>query len=338
MITHYLIAGGLVILSGLFSGLTLGMFSLKTSFLERKIEVGDKRAKRIYSVRKNGSLLLCTLLLGNTAVNAVLSIFLGSIASGIVAAITATGLIVIVGEILPQAYFHKYAMSFSYYLVWYIRFFQIVLYPITKPLSLLVDKMLGEEIQDGLSKRELGEIVKSQEDSPASPIDEDEERIILGALSFSDKTAKDIATPETVCYYLNENTEINQSALEEIHKKGFSRIPIYSETPDNMIGLLYVKDLLTVIGDEKTYTTGELHRKAKLFSIDENTKLDVLFNELIKRKVHLALLYDEFGCFSGIVTLEDIIEEILSVEIVDEQDQVEDMQKFALSQSQARNR
>ena len=92
-----------------------------------------------------------------------------------------------------------------------------------------------------------------------------------------------------------------------------------------------------MIGDPKTYNVGEICRTSYLCKVDESTRLDSLFNELIRQKVHLALLYDEFGCFSGIVTLEDIIEEILSVEIVDEQDQVTDMQKFAMSKSQTRN-
>jgi metal transporter CNNM len=337
MLDDYFIVAGLVILSGLFSGLTLGMFSLNISDLETKIELGDKDAKSIYSVRKNSFLLLCTLLLGNTAVNSTLSIFLGSIASGVVAGFVATGLIVVIGEILPQAAFNKHAMKFCARLVWFVKFFQIVFYPITKPLSVGLNALLGDEDHAVLSKREIGEIVKKQEDTPESPIDEDEERIILGALSFSDKLASDIATPATVCYYLNQDTEINQTLLEELRTKGFSRIPIYNDTPDNMVGLLYVKDLITIIGDEKEYTAKEIVRTTKLFKIDESTKLDVLFNELIKRKIHLALLYDEFGCFAGIVTLEDIIEEILSVEIVDEQDQVEDMQEFALKKSQSRN-
>ncbi len=336
MLVEYFIVIGLVLLSGLFSGLTLGMFSLNISDLETKIELDDKQAKRIYSVRKNSFLLLCTLLLGNTAVNATLSIFLGTIASGVIAGFVATGLIVILGEILPQAAFSKHAMKFCARLVWFVKIFQFIFYPVTKPLSLILHNILGAEDHAVLSKREIGEIVKKQEDTPESPIDEDEERIILGALSFSDKLASDIATPATVSYYLNEDTEINQALLEELKTKGFSRIPIYSETPDNMVGLLYIKDLITVIGNDKEYTVSEIARTAKLFKIEETTKLDVLFNELIKRKVHLALLYDEFGCFAGIVTLEDIIEEILSVEIVDEQDQVEDMQEFALKKSQSR--
>ena len=128
MLSNYFIVFGLVVLSGLFSGLTLGMFSLNITDLETKIELGDKRAKSIYSVRKNSFLLLCTLLLGNTAVNAALSIYLGSIASGLIAGFVATGLIVILGEILPQATFSKHAMAFCSRLVWFVQIFQLLFY------------------------------------------------------------------------------------------------------------------------------------------------------------------------------------------------------------------
>jgi metal transporter CNNM len=99
-----------------------------------------------------------------------------------------------------------------------------------------------------------------------------------------------------------------------------------------------VKDLIKLIGQTKTISVGEISRKNKILKVDEDIKLDILFNELIKSKIHLAILYDEFGAFSGIITLEDIVEEILSVEIVDEQDEFTDMQKVAKDKSKLRHR
>lgn len=337
MLSQYLIVIGLIVLSGLFSGLTLGMFSLNPDDLETKAELGDKRAAAIYPVRKNTRLLLCTLLLGNTAVNASLSIYLGTVAPGLIAGLIATGAIVLLGEILPQALFNRYALKLGYYFIWYIKLFTIVLFPVAKPLAMLLDKIFGDEGREVISKTELGHIVKKQENTPESPIDADEERIILGALSFSDKAAADIATPATVTYCLNQEYLLDNNLLDEIRRNGFSRIPVYEENPDNMVGMLYAKDLLNLIGDEKNYSVGEMSRSTKIFKVEETTKLDSLFNEMIKQKIHLALLYDEFGCFAGIITLEDIIEEILAVEIVDEQDRVTDMQKFARSKSRLRN-
>ena len=110
----YFIVLVLVSFSALFSGLTLGFFSLNRDDLQRKSELGDKKAKKIYSIRKRGNLLLTTLLVGNVAVNATLSIYLGSIASGFIAGIIATGLIVVFGEIVPQATFSRFALMLRY--------------------------------------------------------------------------------------------------------------------------------------------------------------------------------------------------------------------------------
>ena len=120
----------LILLSGLFSGLTLGLLGLNKSELERKIKLGDKKAKRVYNIRKNGNLLLCTLLLGNVAVNSALAIFLGSITNGILAGVMATGLIVIFGEILPQATISRYALTVGYHSFWMVKFFIFLLYPV----------------------------------------------------------------------------------------------------------------------------------------------------------------------------------------------------------------
>jgi metal transporter CNNM len=324
----YLIVISLVILSGIFSGLTLGLFSLGKTSLERKIKLGDKRAVKIYSIRKNSSLLLCTLLLGNVAVNSSMAIFLGNIATGFIAGIVSTGLIVVFGEILPQAMFARHAMSVGYRTVWLVKVFIVLLYPIAKPLAIMLDKILGEENPVIWSKDEISEIIRHHEDSPDSPIDSDEERIILGALTFSEKEAHDIMTPKTVVYYLNIITPITQSLLNEIKEKGYSRIPVFENNPDNMTGILFTKDLLG-LDLSKDFIIKHLVRKDKFINVDWSIKLDNLMDKLIKSKVHMAYVYDEFGAFNGIVTLEDIIEEIIKVEIMDEADKIDNLQKFA---------
>lgn len=308
--------------------MTLGMFSLGLTSLERKIKLGDKKAAKIYQVRKNGSLLLVTLLLGNVAVNSAMAIFLGSIATGLIAGIVSTALIVVFGEILPQAMFSRYALSIGSKFVWIVRFFIILLFPIGKPLSMLLDFILGHEMPAIWSKQEIQEIIKHHEDSPDSTIDEDEERIILGALTFSDKTAVDIMTPKTVIYYLNDQKVIDQQLLDEIREKGFSRIPVYNQQTDNMTGILYSKDLIG-LNNETEIKVADMVLENEVVSVDAKTKLDYLFNHLIKKRVHMAFIFNEFGVFYGIVTLEDIIEEILKIEIVDEDDKVDNMQLLA---------
>jgi len=190
----YLIIVFLIILSGIFSGLTIGFFSLNKSDLKRKAKLNNDIAKKVYAIRKNGNLLLSTLLIGNVAVNSALSIFLGSITSGLLAGILATSLIVIFGEIIPQASFSRNAMFWGYKFSFFVRIVILILYPITFVIAKSLDKILGAELPTIYSKKELIKIIEEHEDSPQSDLDADEEKILKGALTFSDKVAEDIMT------------------------------------------------------------------------------------------------------------------------------------------------
>lgn len=328
---NYLIVTVLIILSGCFSGLTLGFFSLNISSLERKIKLGDIRAAKVYPIRRRGNLLLCTLLIGNVAVNSTAAIFLGDISSGLVAGITSTVLIVIFGEILPQAFFSRYALTLGAKTVWLVKIFIFLMYPIAYPLSLILDKILGEELQTIWSKHEIKEIIKHHEKNEASDIDEDEERIMIGALSFSEVLVKKIMTPKPVLYKLEKAQILDKATLTEIREKGFTRIPVYDKSEDKLVGILYSKDLIGLFEENKMVE--DYISKISPISAKDTMRLDTLMNHFITKKVHIAFVYDEYTTFIGVVTLEDIIEEILKVEIMDEVDTIADMQHFALEQS-----
>lgn len=329
---EYIIVTVLVLLSGAFSGLTLGFFSLNVTSLERKVKLGDKRAIKIYPIRKKGNLLLCTLLIGNVAVNSAAAIFLGEISSGLTAGILSTILIVIFGEILPQAFFSRYALTLGAKTVGLVKTFIFIMFPIAYPLSVILDKLLGHEIQTIWSKREIKEIIKFHKGNEASDIDNDEERIILGALSFSETMANKIMTPTTVVYALEKDVVLDENRLLEIKNKGFTRVPIYDKLLDNPIGTLFVKDLIGIQANNKT-VYDYLSSKQPIF-VKNDIRLDDLMNRFIHEKVHLAFIFNEFGSFTGIVTLEDVIEEIIKIEIVDEIDATIDMQKYALENFQ----
>lgn len=322
----YIIIICLLALSAMFSGLTLGLLSLNLTDLERKIKLGDADAKKVYPIRKKGNLLLCTLLMGNVAVNSALSIFLGGLASGVLAGIIATGLIVVFGEIVPQAACSRHALRVGAKTVGLVKIFIFIFYPISWPLAKSLDKLLGAELPTVWSKHELKEIIKYHEDSPQSSLDSDEERIILGALSFSEKTAADVMTPRIIVFALDEETVINEKIISVIKKQGFTRIPVYSGQLDNIIGIMYVDDL---IGIKTEVKVKDLYRKNNIVAVLKDEKLDTLFNKLIQARVHIAFVYDKHGMFCGVATLEDIIEEIMHVEIVDEADKVVDLRAEA---------
>jgi metal transporter CNNM len=313
----YIISGLLVLLSGLFSGLTIGLMSLNKTELQRKMKLGDVDAKKVYSVRKNGNFLLSTLLLGNVAVNTALSIFLGDIASGFIGGIIATALIVILGEIIPQALFSRYALRVGGALVFVVKFFMIVLAPVSYPIAWILDKALGKEIPTVWSREEIKEIVRFHQLSKSSDIDKDEERIVLGALSFSERRVKDIYTPKDEIFALEKDVILDQKVLKKIRESGYTRIPVFEKDLNVIYGILFVKD---VIGKKKKRPIHEYARTGNVLFVYEHKKLDSLLNQFIQQKIHLAIVLNNEKKVVGIVSLEDVVEEILEREILDEVD------------------
>ena len=330
----YIIVIVLVAFSGVFSGLTLGFFSLSKDDLERKAELKDPRAIKVYKIRKDGNLLLCTLLIGNVAVNSTLSIFLGSITSGVMAGIVATSLIVVFGEIVPQATFSRYALIIGSKLSWLVKIFIFIFYPICKPIAWMLDKSLGEEIPTVYSKKELVKLIEDHEDLKESDLDADEERIIKGALSFSHKTVRDIMTPRTQVVAIPFDQKLDNKTIKQINEFGRSRIVVYKKTINEVAGILYVKDLIGAKMKDKT--VGNMARKEVIF-VDDEKPLDDLLNAFKKTRSHLFVALNEFGEVAGIVTIEDVIEEIIGAEIVDEFDKHEDLQQVAINKAKKRN-
>lgn len=320
----YLIVFFSILLSAFFSAITIGFLGLKKTELQSKVKAGNKKAKKIYEVRKNGNLLLITMLLGNVLINSVLSVFLSSIFSGVFAVIISTTLIVLFGEILPQAIFYRHAIQLGYRFVPLVKFFIFILYPVAWPLSKILDIVLGEEEETIWSKREMKEMIKIQEDAEDSEIDRDEETILLGVLSFSDKKVKEIMTPKNVVFSLGESEKLDENVLNEIKYSGFSRIPVYRNTKDNIVGILNVKSLIN-LPDGKIVK--DVYSEENIFAVSENKKLDNLLNKFILKRSHLAYVVDSQEDFVGVVTMEDLIEEILKMEIIDETDTHHDMRE-----------
>lgn len=331
---HIIIVPFLVGLSAIFSGMTLGSFTLSKSELRRKADLGDKRAEKIYKVRKNGNLLLCTLLVGNVTVNSILSIFLGSITSGVVAGVVSISLIVVLGEILPQAIFARHALALGSRFAWLVNFFILIFYPVAKPLSMVLDLILGEELPAFYSKKELEKIIEQQAHADGGAvIDADEKRIMKGVLSYSEKTAGEIMTPRTVMLALDFEEKLSPDNVEAIKNTGHSRIPVFKSSSDNIVAILYVKDLVGHNLEGKN--VGEVARKKVIF-INSEKKLDDLLNDFKRTRNHLFVVVDDFGGVSGLVTIEDVIEEIIGEEIVDEFDRFENLQARAMQNNENR--
>ncbi len=330
---EYIIVVVLILFSALFSGLTLGLMGLSAPELKRKMSLGNKDAAKVYEVRKNGNLLLCTLLIGNVAVNTALSIFLGSIASGLTAGLVATALIVVFGEITPQAVFSRFALSIGAKTAWLVKIFIFILYPICWPIARVLDKVLGEELPTIYSKKELMKIVEEHEDTEESGVQADEERIMKGALTFSDKTVEDVMTPRTVVKALECSEKITEDMLSDLREASFSKFPVYKEKEDNIVGTLFISQL--VGGGNLSKKVGDIADK-EVHTVNEDKNLDFLFRAFLRTHRHLFVVIDEFGGMTGVVTLEDVLEEIIGVEIVDETDKHADLREFAKRRAKKR--
>lgn len=316
---EYLIATALVVLSALFSGLTLGLLSLDTNTLRRRAKHGDAAAAAIYPIRQRGNQLLTTLLLGNVIVNTTLSIYLGSIASGLVAGLTATTLIVLFGEIVPQAVIARHAVWFGSRTIWFTKLVLVLAAPIAYPIAKGLDYVLGKELPTVYSKSELMDIISEHEDSELSPVDADEERIVHGALKFSHMRVREVMTPAEQVVMYDENQRLTRSFFDEISEQGFSRLPIYSGRRDNIVGILYVKDLLTEDEHISIKETEDAFDKTYI-RVGPSDLLDAVLAKMLKKKQHLAIVSTRNNQFMGVISLEDIIEEIIQQEIEDEAD------------------
>lgn len=319
----YLVIVVLLLLSALFSGLNLGLMSLGPHTLKRKKELGDRQAAKVYEVRKNGNLLLVTLLLSNVAVNAILAIFLGSITAGLLAVVISTALITLFGEIIPQAAFSRHALRLSARVVWLVRIFMIVLYPICRPISAMLDWALGEELPTFYSRQELVNILEEHSESIESEIQSHEEKIARGALTFGEKTIREVMTPQDVVMSLPLNQKITKAFIKKIKDSGFARFPVMQG--ESVVGTLYTRDLLGLARGKKMK---DIIHTPPIF-IQQNQSLHIALKLFLSTKHHLFIVQNQQKAMVGVVSIEDVIEEILGDEIVDEFDKHDDMQKVA---------
>lgn len=320
-------AAALIVLAALFSGLNLGLMGLDTFELKRKADLGDVNAQKVYAIRARGNLLLVTLLVGNVAVISTLSIVFNSAFHGLMAGILTTVLVTIFGEILPQAILARYALSIGAQLATVVKVIMAIGYPICAPIAFVLDGLLGDELPTVYSKRELTRLIEDHRGAAGSNIDGDEVRIVRGALSFGDRHIKEVMTPRSVATMVPASLVLEEGAIRKLKASGFSRIPVFQpDAPNEVDGILYAKDLIGLGAAKKT--ASQVARRQVYFVNLEDT-LDDTLNAFLKTRSHLFVVTDEFAEVQGIVTIEDVLEEIIDREIADEFDRYDDMRKVA---------
>ena len=214
----------LIILSGCFSGLNLGVLSLETKDLEMMTqgpfeteddEKEGRLAQKLLPLRRNGNLLLCAILLGNVLVNSALSILMGENFGGIWALIASTALIVVFGEIVPQAVCSRYGLQAGSALSWLLWLTIGITFVASYPIAAILDKVLGEEVGTVLTKSKMKKMFAIQQQMQA--IEDQEGKILAGALELSTKPISEVMTPLDQVYMLELNTLINREVTQEIY-------------------------------------------------------------------------------------------------------------------------
>ncbi|XP_037504168.1 unextended protein isoform X1 [Rhipicephalus sanguineus] len=333
---NLLLIGTLLVWSGLFSGLTLGLMALDKTELKVIESCGTPEerdyARKILPLRRRGNYLLCTLVLGNVCVNSSFTILLdGMLSSGPVAVLLSTLGIVLLGEIIPQAICSRYGLAIGARTILITKLFMIITFPLSWPISKLLDCVLGEEIGNVFDREKLTEYLRITKDY--AQLENEELNIIFGALELTKKTAADIMTRIEDVYMLPYDAVLDFETMSEIVKRGYTRIPVYENTKQNIVSLLNTKDLTFVDPDDAIplATVCSFYKHPLSFVFEDET-LDSLLREFKKGHSHMAFVRqvvqienrDPSYNVTGLVTLEDVIEEIIQSEIIDETDVLTD--------------
>ena len=329
---HILIGSifGLIILSAFFSGSETSLTSASKPRMHNLARTGKKNAKIFEELFKNKEMLICTILFANNLVNILASAIATKILieltnnEGILyATIIMTLMILIFGELIPKTLALSKADQFALKIAPFMKVLVYILYPLTVTLNFVATSILKifgvnylnfkkEEVSEKREEELRGAIDLHGEDSS-----KDEKNMLKSILDLDDITVGSIMIPRKDIFSLPSNIKYNE-LITKLNNSPHSRIPIWEKNPENIIGIFHIRKLIEIKVDEpKTFNIKSLCQKP--WFIPESTRLDNQLLEFKRRKEHFSIVVDEYGEFLGIVTLEDIIEEIVG-EIDDEHD------------------
>lgn len=319
----------LVVLSALLSGSEVAMFSINTEQRKTLKDSTNNSNSRILKLLEEPKKLLATILIANNFVNVSIvmasnyvfnNLFIdGSISETmnfILQVIVVTFLILLFGEVIPKVYANNYNIQFSKFMSLPLLVLKKIFYPVSLALinsTNIIDRKI-EKKRESLKADELEHALNLTKDSVDN---EDEKKILEGIVKFGHTDVKQIMTPRTDVISFDVNTKYID-LMQELKDIKFSRIPVFEESFDKIKGILYAKDLLGKMDEKKNFNWTSLLREPKF--VPENKKLDDLLKEFQEEKTHIAIVVDEYGGSSGIVSLEDVLEEIVG-DITDEFDE-----------------
>ena len=316
----------LIGLSGLFSGLEVALVSVRLSKVEQMVKDKVKGATSLKKLKSNPSRMMASVNLGNNLVNVAATALATSVAlkafgnEGLAIAIgVMTFLILIFGEITPKTYCNANASKIAARYSRILLIFSYAFYPIVLILERItkgIIKLSGSNDEPpGLTEDEIKEVIEQGFKDKA--IEKQESELVHGALNFDDIIIRSVMTPRIKMFILNSKMMLFE-ALPEINKNGFSRIPVFADNADQIVGIVHVRDVLKKLeSDEKVISLEQIMREPVFVS--QEKRVSDLLKEMQGRRTHMAIVLDEFGGVEGCVTLEDLLEEIVG-EIQDETD------------------
>jgi putative hemolysin len=319
--------GILLTASALISGAEVAFFSLTPSVLEQAKEEGKRQVTRIEAMLKKPKRLLATILVANNFINIAIVILFASLSEGLfigienaylqlfIEVVVITFIILLFGEILPKIYANRNNLVFSQFMAGTLyKLDHYFLFYLTLPMSkltLFIEGRFGQRSKT-FSVDQLSEALELTEQSDTT---KEEDKILQGIVSFGNTDTKQVMCPRIDVFALSSTMSLKE-IVPLIIENGYSRIPVYKDRLDTIEGILYSKDLMPNLHD-KDFDWTTLLREP--YFVPEHKKLDDLLKEFQQKKIHIAIVVDEYGGTSGVVTLEDLIEEIVG-DISDEFD------------------
>ena len=312
-----------LLLSAFNSGSEIACFSLKQDDIDSIDD--EQKQEKLKGLLAESEKLLATILVGNNLINVMvvvvlnfamnqIFVFNSPVASFVVQTVILTFLILLFGEVMPKLYASNNNVKFALAAYGGLRFMMSLFAPITKIMvksSYIVDKVVSKRA-DNISMDDLSKALEASDVTAG-----DEKDILQGILTFGDKTVAEIMRPRVDVVDIDYDAKF-EDVVKTVIDNGYSRMPVYDETPDNIKGILYAKDLLPYIGKrDNNFRWQNLLRTA--YFVPETRMIDDLLEDFRKKKIHLAVVVDEFGCTQGIATMEDVLEEIVG-DIDDEYD------------------
>ena len=324
----------LLMASALISSSETSFFSLKPADIDDLGSRNDSKSSLVLKLRENPKMLLATILIGNNFVNVTITLLATYIVSEmfdmvnhpmaafVMEVIVITSLVLIIGEITPKILAAKRPIRFSRFMARPLQVLMVIFSPLSKLLvnsTSFMDKHL-EKKKAEISMDDLSAAVDIATEA-STPLEE--KNMLKGIATFTEKEVSSVMKPRIDIIAVEVGMPFREM-LETVIKSGFSRIPVYEESLDKVSGILYVKDLLPYL-DAQTFEWRMLLRPA--FFVPENRKINDLFQDFREKKIHIAIVVDEYGGTSGLITMEDVIEEIVG-EINDEFDNVKQEQHY----------